>query len=63
MNVDALRRLQAELQHELEALLPSILDRAFKGGKHLDHESHEGDLDHEPHERARKTRKGVVRFK
>jgi type I restriction enzyme S subunit len=29
--VDALRRLQAESQRELEALLPSILDRAFKG--------------------------------
>lgn len=29
--VDALKRLQAETARELEALLPSILDRAFKG--------------------------------
>jgi type I restriction enzyme S subunit len=29
--VDALRRLQAEIAAELNALLPSILDRAFKG--------------------------------
>jgi hypothetical protein len=29
--MEALRRLQAESQRELEALLPSILDRAFKG--------------------------------
>lgn len=29
--VDALKRLQAETAAELEALLPSILDRAFKG--------------------------------
>ena len=29
--VDALRRLQAETQKELDALLPSILDKAFKG--------------------------------
>ena len=29
--VDALRRLQAESQRELDALLPSILDRVFKG--------------------------------
>lgn len=30
--MDALRHLQAESQRELEALLPSILDQAFKGG-------------------------------
>lgn len=29
--VDALKRLQAEITTELDALLPSILDRAFKG--------------------------------
>ncbi len=29
--VDALRRLQAETAAELDALLPAILDRAFKG--------------------------------
>ena len=29
--VDALKRLQAETAAELEALLPAILDRAFKG--------------------------------
>ena len=29
--VDALRRLQAETGAELAALLPAILDRAFKG--------------------------------
>jgi hypothetical protein len=29
--VDALKRLQAETAAELDALLPSILDRAFKG--------------------------------
>lgn len=29
--VDALKRLQAETQAELDALLPAILDRAFKG--------------------------------
>lgn len=29
--VDALKRLQAETTQELEALLPAILDRAFKG--------------------------------
>ena len=29
--VDALKRLQAETAVELDALLPSILDRAFKG--------------------------------
>jgi len=29
--VDALKRLQAEIAVELEALLPAILDRAFKG--------------------------------
>jgi type I restriction enzyme S subunit len=29
--VDALKRLQAETAQELDALLPSILDRAFKG--------------------------------
>jgi type I restriction enzyme S subunit len=29
--VDALRQLQAETAAELDALLPSILDKAFKG--------------------------------
>jgi len=29
--VDALRRLQTETAAELDAMLPSILDRAFKG--------------------------------
>jgi type I restriction enzyme S subunit len=29
--VDALKRLQAETAAELDALLPSILNRAFKG--------------------------------
>ena len=29
--VDGLKRLQAETSAELDALLPSILDRAFKG--------------------------------
>ncbi len=29
--VDALKNLQAETAAELDALLPSILDRAFKG--------------------------------
>ena len=29
--VDALKRLQAETAAELDALLPAILDRAFKG--------------------------------
>jgi type I restriction enzyme S subunit len=29
--VDELKRLQAEMQAELDALMPSILDRAFKG--------------------------------
>ena len=29
--VDELRRLQAETQAALEALLPSVLDRAFRG--------------------------------
>ncbi len=29
--VDVLKKLQAETQAELDALLPSILDRAFKG--------------------------------
>jgi type I restriction enzyme S subunit len=29
--VDALKRLQAETQAELDALLPSLLDQAFKG--------------------------------
>ncbi len=31
VEVDALKRLQAETAAELDALLPSILDRAFKG--------------------------------
>jgi len=30
-SVDALKRLQAETQAELDALLPSVLDKAFKG--------------------------------
>jgi len=30
-DVDALKRLQAETAVELDALLPSILDRAFRG--------------------------------
>lgn len=30
-NVDALRRLQAETQKELDALMPSILAKAFAG--------------------------------
>jgi hypothetical protein len=30
--VDKLKRLQAETAAELGALLPSILDKAFKGG-------------------------------
>jgi type I restriction enzyme, S subunit len=30
-DLDALRRLQAETAVELDALLPAILDRAFKG--------------------------------
>jgi hypothetical protein len=29
--VDALARLQAETARELDALLPSVLDRAFRG--------------------------------
>jgi type I restriction enzyme S subunit len=29
--VDALKRLQAETAAELDALIPAILDRAFKG--------------------------------
>ena len=29
--VDALKRLQAETATELDALLPALLDRAFKG--------------------------------
>ena len=29
--VDALKRLQAETAAELNALLPALLDRAFKG--------------------------------
>jgi type I restriction enzyme S subunit len=29
--VDALKRLQAETASELDALLPTLLDRAFKG--------------------------------
>jgi hypothetical protein len=29
--VDAVKKLQAETAAELDALLPSILDRAFKG--------------------------------
>jgi type I restriction enzyme S subunit len=30
-NVETLKQLQAETQAELDALLPSILDKAFKG--------------------------------
>jgi len=30
--VDGLKRLQVETEAELDALLPAILDRAFKGG-------------------------------
>ena len=30
-SVDALKRLQAETAAELDALLPALLDRAFKG--------------------------------
>ena len=29
--VDALKRLQAETATELDALLPAVLDKAFKG--------------------------------
>jgi hypothetical protein len=29
--VDSLKRLQAESAAELDALLPAVLDRAFKG--------------------------------
>ncbi len=29
--VDALRRLQAETSAELDALMPAVLDKAFKG--------------------------------
>jgi type I restriction enzyme S subunit len=29
--IDTLKQLQAETQAELDALLPSILDKAFKG--------------------------------
>ena len=29
--VDALKRLQAETAAELDALLPSVLDKAFRG--------------------------------
>ncbi|MBI4660601.1 MAG: restriction endonuclease subunit S [Verrucomicrobia bacterium] len=32
VEVDALKRLQAETAAELDALLPALLDRAFKGG-------------------------------
>jgi hypothetical protein len=31
VQVDALKRLQAETAAELDALLPTILDEAFKG--------------------------------
>ena len=31
LEMDALKRLQAEAAKELDALLPAILDRAFKG--------------------------------
>jgi type I restriction enzyme S subunit len=31
IEMDALKRLQAETAAELDALLPAILDRAFKG--------------------------------
>lgn len=37
--VDALKRLQAGTAAELDALLPAILDRAFKG--ELQYEHHE----------------------
>jgi hypothetical protein len=30
--VDAVQRLQAETAAALDALLPAVLDRAFKGG-------------------------------
>jgi len=30
-NVDMLRRLQAETGAEMDALLPAVLDKAFKG--------------------------------
>ncbi len=30
--VEALKKLQAETAAELDALLPSVLDKAFKGG-------------------------------
>ena len=30
-NVDALKKLQAQTSVELDALMPSILDKAFKG--------------------------------
>jgi type I restriction enzyme S subunit len=29
--VDALKQLQAQTQAELDAMLPSVLDRAFRG--------------------------------
>jgi type I restriction enzyme S subunit len=32
MKVNSLKHLQAQTQTELDALLPSILDKAFKGG-------------------------------
>jgi len=32
MKVNALRELQSQSQEELDALLPSVLDRAFRGG-------------------------------
>lgn len=31
LKVNALRELQSQRQEELDALLPSVLDRAFKG--------------------------------
>ncbi len=31
MTVNALRELQSQTQEELSTLLPSVLDRAFKG--------------------------------
>jgi len=31
VRVDTLKKLQAEISTELDALLPSILDKAFKG--------------------------------
>ena len=34
--VDAVKRLQAETATELDALLPALLDRAFKGGRRHD---------------------------